>query len=196
MSGNSGRIIGMLEKNAEPLDSGSVEVLTVTEQMPTVKEIKNLLSKHDSFLVVSGNYWGSWSSSLQRFIEVVTAYENTPVFFGKPMACVISMDSVGGMDLAARLHSVFSGFGCWSPPCSTVVLSRTAQEAIAASRNRDGDSNEDVWRPSDIDFLVENLLVSEKIKAPWKAWPHLEFKIDEGAWPETGPIDFGEEPFL
>jgi hypothetical protein len=30
----------------------------------------------------------------------------------------------------------------------------------------------------------------------WRKWPNVELKRDEGAWPETGLIDYGMEPFL
>lgn len=195
--GTSERIIKIVRKVADTKRVTAVEILTLAEPMPSIGQVKELLNRNDSFLAVTGNYWSSWGSPLQRFFEVVTAYENTEIFFGKPFACVVSMDSVGGIDIAARLHSVFSGLGCWSPPCSTVVLSRVGQEAIAASEGRKEDPNEDVWRPSDVQILVHNLLVSEQVrKDAWQKWPNLEFPQDDGPWPEKGLIDYGLEPFV
>src|SRR5581483_5345246 len=78
-------------------------MLTLTAQLPTVREVYEQLCACDGLLVISGTYWNSWSSPLQRFIEVATAFENTPAFFGKPVACAVTMDSVGGMEVAARL---------------------------------------------------------------------------------------------
>lgn len=193
-SGNSGRIVEIVQ-TLVPADEYAV--LTLAEAMPTVPEVKRFLQTQKSFLVVTGNYWSSWGSSLQRFLEVVTAYENTSVFFGKPVACVVSMDSVGGADVAARLHGAFSGLGCWSPPCSTVIISRVAQEAIAASQGQPDDPNEDVWRPSDLNILVSNLIKSQNMIQPdWQRWPNVEFESLEGPWPNSGPLDYGTEPFI
>jgi chromate reductase len=194
--GNSAKITKIAEQIAKISDA-SAQTLALAKEMPSIEEVKELLAGHSSFLVVTGNYWSSWGSPLQRFLEVVTAYENTSIFFGKPIACVVSMDSVGGIDIAARLHSVFSGLGCWSPPCSTVVLSRVGLEAIAASEGQTNDPNEDVWRLSDLNILVGNLLVSEKIKQDeWQKWPNIEFDQEGGSWPETGLIDYGSKSFL
>ena len=194
--GNSARIIDVIKRTSTMLDR-SMEVLTLAEGMPSMGEVKTRLLNSDSFLIVTGNYWNSWGSPFQRFLEVVTAYENTEVFFGKPVACIVSMDSVGGIEIAARLHNVFSGFGCWSPPCSTVVISRVGQEAIEASQARKDGTNEHVRRPSDISVLIENLLISEPLKnTRWLRWPSLGLPDKDGPWPETGPIDYGSNPFL
>lgn len=194
-NGNSARIIEII--GGLVASPASYEVLTLVDAMPSVREVRYLLETHRSFLVITGNYWSSWGSSLQRFLEVVTAYKNSPVFFGKPVACVVTMDSVGGADIAARLHAAFSGLGCWSPPCSTVVISRVGQEAIAASEGRSDDPNQDVWRPSDLTILVANLIASEKIqKVGWQKRPNLEFVDRDGPWPESGVLDYGYKPFV
>ncbi|WP_261387956.1 hypothetical protein [Chitinophaga pinensis] len=65
------------------------------------------------------------------------------------------MDSVGGIEVAARLQAVFGGLGCWSPPCATLVLSRTGQEAMAASAGQEDDLNEDVWRMADLSIVLQ-----------------------------------------
>lgn len=196
--GDSGRVVSIVERLANLLqNSPPIQVLTLTDPMPRIEDVKHILNSHGSFLIVTGNYWSSWGSPLQRFLEVVTAYENSEVFFGKPLACVVSMDSVGGMDIAARLHGAFQGLGCWSPPCSTVIISRVGMEAISASEGQDDDPNEDVWRPSDLAVLVKNLLVAETVdRRQWDKWPHVEFEMREGAWPGSGELDYGRKPFI
>jgi chromate reductase len=107
------------------------------------------------------------------------------------------MDSVGGSDVASGLLSVFSGLGCWMPPCSTVIVSRVAQEAIKASQGRDIDPNDDVWRPEDMKILIENLILACEVKnVNWKAWPHVELNVEDGPWPDSGLIDLKSEKFL
>jgi chromate reductase len=107
------------------------------------------------------------------------------------------MDSVGGIEVAARLQAVFGGLGCWSPPCSTIVLSRTGQEAMAASAGQGNDVNEDVWRLEDFRIVLQNL--AKAVAMPrnnWVAWPHTKLTIPDGPWPEKGPLDMGMPKFL
>jgi chromate reductase len=175
----------------------SATLLTLTDPLPTVNGVYELLAACDGFLVVTGVYWNNWSSPLQRFVEVATAFENTPAFFGKPVACAVTMDSVGGIEVAARLQAVFGGLGCWSPPCSTLVLSRTGQEAMDATAGKEDDPNEDVWRMDDLHIVLQNLVTAAAIpRSNWIAWPHSELIIPNGPWPEKGPLDMGTPKFL
>ncbi|THU40314.1 NAD(P)H-dependent oxidoreductase [Niastella caeni] len=174
-----------------------VTLLTLTDPQPTIREVYDLLAGCDGFLVVTGVYWNNWSSALQRFVEVTTAFENTPAFFGKPVACAVTMDSVGGIEVAARLQAVFGGLGCWSPPCSTVVLSRTGQEAMEASVGKEEDPNEDVWRLDDLHIVLQNLVTAAAMpRNNWVAWPHTELIIPDGPWPDKGPLDMGTPRFI
>jgi chromate reductase len=174
-----------------------VTLLTLTDAQPTIREVYEGLVACDGFLVVSGVYWNNWSSPLQRFIEVTTAFENTPAFFGKPIACAVTMDSVGGIEVAARLLAVFGGLGCWSPPCSTLVLSRTGQEAMDASAGKEDDPNEDVWRMDDLHIVLQNLITAAAMpRNNWMAWPHTGLVIPDGPWPYNGPLDMGTARFL
>ena len=174
-----------------------VTLLTLTDPQPSINEMYKLLFNSDAFLIVTGVYWNNWSSPLQRFVEITTAFENTPAFFGKPVACAVTMDSVGGIEVAARLQAVFGGLGCWSPPCSTVVLSRTGQEAMAASAGKEDDPNEDVWRLDDLQIVLQNLVTAAAMpRNSWVAWPHSELIVPGGPWPVAGPIDMGTPRFL
>jgi chromate reductase len=174
-----------------------VTLLTLTDPQPSINDMYKLLFNSDAFLVVTGVYWNNWSSPLQRFIEITTAFENTPAFFGKPVASAVTMDSVGGIEVAARLQAVFGGLGCWSPPCSTVVLSRTGQEAITASAGSEDDLNEDVWRLDDLNIVLKNLVTAAAMpRNNWLAWPHTGLVIPNGPWPGIGPIDMGTPKFL
>ena len=195
MQGNS----GALTKKAQELCSRqgiACSVLNLAEPMPTIKEVAELQEAYSAFLVISGVYWSNFGSPLQRFIEVMTAYEHTPVFFGKPVACALSMDSVGGSDVAARILSTFSGLGCWCPPCNTLILSRTGQEAMNASRGTTNDPNEDVWRIDDLEIVIGNLVAAINVSANWQQWPVGRLDISNGPWPEGGTLDLGSHKFL
>ncbi len=195
-SGNCGTVAKRAAQLVHELQQQAT-LLTLTDQQPTIREVYEQLVACDGFLVVSGVYWNNWSSPLQRFIEVTTAFENTPAFFGKPVACAVTMDSVGGIEVAARLQAVFGGLGCWSPPCSTLVLSRTAQEAMDASAGKEDDPNEDVWRMDDLNIVLQNLITAAAMpRNNWIAWPHTELVIPDGPWPDSGALDMGTARFL
>jgi len=200
LRGNDGNSGAVVKQAAHVLMNDlrqQATLLMLTDPQPTIREVYDLLAGCDGFLVVTGVYWNNWSSLLQRFIEVTTAFENTPAFFGKPVACAVTMDSVGGIEVAARLQAVFGGLGCWSPPCSTVVLSRTGQEAIAASAGEEEDPNKDVWRMDDLSIVLQNLVTAAAMpRNNWIAWPHTELSIPDGPWPDTGPLDMGTPKFL
>lgn len=191
--GNSHALSKIAEANLT--DQGiSSAIFTLTDPKPTIREIYDLISSHDGFLIITGVYWNNWSSPLQRFIEIVTTFENTPAFFGKPVACAVTMDSVGGIEVAGRIHAVFSGLGCWSPPCSTLVISRVGQEAIQASA---APANEDVWRTDDMEIVLKNLVTAASLKNDaWVSWPHIELKVPDQPWPEHGPLDLGTPKFI
>lgn len=197
MHGNS----WMIAKTAEAYLRGKLiadpSIINLSEPRTSIKEVYELLSASDGFLVVTGNYWNSWGSAMQRFIEVITTFENDPVLFGKPVACAVTVDSVGGADVAAGLHAVFSGLGCWSPPCSTLVLSRVGLEAIAASKGQVDNPNEDVWSVDDIGIVLQNLVTAAGMRRDrWVAWPHSKLEISSDRWPESGDLDLGSAVFL
>lgn len=195
-TGNSGKMAQWAHSYLQTQPSVKAGVLTLCEPLPAVERVYRLLAAHDAFLLLTGVYWHSWGSPLQRFIEVVTAFEHSPAFSGKPVACGASMDSVGGAEMMARLLNVFSGLGCWSPPCACVLLSRVGQEAMVASAGKENDENEDVWRMEDMEVVLDNLIIASRFKPEWKGWPHRKLAVPAGEWPATGRIDLESPRFL
>ncbi len=190
---------GVLSKYATEIINGAgknVHLLTLAESMPSISEVLKIVENASAILAITGNYWGSSGSVMQRFIEVMTPFENTSAFWGKPFSVCVSIDSVGGTDVASNLHAAFSGLGCWSPPCSTVIVSRVGNEAIAASVHLDGSPNDDVWRKEDLNVLLENLIIASNIGAPWKPWPYRKLKKASGEWPTNCILDLGNEVFI
>src|SRR6266496_1050564 len=92
--GNSGRIVDWTRRFLGKDNAVDLSQLTLADPMPSIGDVRNLLASHDGFFAVTGNYWNSGGSVLQRFLEVVTCCENGPEFFGKPFACAVTMDSV------------------------------------------------------------------------------------------------------
>ena len=127
---------------------------------------------------------------MQRFIELVTCWEATDVFLGKPIACIITMDSVGGTDVAGRLLTTMNQMGCSLPPFASVVLSRVALSALEANEQ----ANQDVFRLDDFDVLVSNLLSAiENRRGPWKVWGIKAIECPDRHFNEPFPLGIDSE---
>ncbi|MEZ4318277.1 MAG: NAD(P)H-dependent oxidoreductase [Myxococcota bacterium] len=176
--------------------SVTTEILHLAEEQGELDPLVARLQRADAFLVGTGVYWHSWGSPLQRFLEVLTPFENTDAFFGKPVGALVTMDSVGGAELCARLQGVFGQFGCVVPPCSSLVIGRVALEASAHARpDGEHDPNDDVWILDDLDIVVHNLLAGLRGE-PWKAWSFRPLIAPKGAFPAAGRLDLGSPRFL
>ncbi len=187
--GNTGRALAVAADHAT--GSGlDVDSVSLADFAGDVSALVKRVRAADVIVVGSGVYWSSWGSPLQRFLEVMTPYEATDVFVGKSVGVVLTMDSVGGADVAARLLFALSLFGCVSPPFAAVVLSRIAEMSAA---HIDGD---DVWQPADLRVLVDNLALQASTKPAWKCWPVLAADVVDGPWPLPGPLDLGLPDFL
>lgn len=195
--GNSYAIALTAKNYLEKTQNANLEIYDLTHPKKTLQEVYSLLENADGFIVISGTYWNNISSNLQRFIEVCTPFENTHAFFGTPLSTIISMDSVGGIEVANRITSSFSGLGCWTPPCSTIILSRIGEEAVRQTQEWDDDPNEDVWRIEDIEILIDNLIIASQFeRKQWRVWPNIQLQLKDGEWPESGDLDMGNLKFL
>jgi len=195
--GNSYQIALKAKSYIEKSNLSDVEIYDIANPKSTIDEVYELIKKSDAFLIVSGTYWNNIGSGLQRFIEVCTPFENSDAFFGKPLSTIISMDSVGGIEVANKITSVFSGLGCWTPPCSTVVLSRIGQEAAMLTKDFEDDTNKDVWRLDDIEILIDNLSIACKIdNKNWKAWDIDRLASENKKWPESGVLNLDSPKFI
>ncbi len=157
LRGTQGNSARLLQRAAEALPvTWHADALCLADYQGTVEALADRLSNANAFLIGSGVYWGSWGSPLQRFLEVMSSYELSRCFLGKPAGALISADSVGGLDVAQRLLGAFSLLGCLLPPLSSVVLSRAACAATVA----DPQANADVWQLEDLDVVVRNLVLA------------------------------------
>jgi NAD(P)H-dependent FMN reductase len=148
--GDGAALSARVRARAEALGH-SVDCVVLATLGGSVQALVDRLARADGFVVVTGTYWGSWGSPLQRFFEHLTPCEATPVFLGKPCAAVVSMDSVSGAEVGARLLSVLNLFGCAVVPLGLVALSRVGRVV-----EHDADYA-DVWQLRDVDVLVENV---------------------------------------
>lgn len=176
----------------------SLDVLHLADPLPDLAEIAARLRAADGLVVGTGVYWQSWGSPLQRFLEVFTPHENTDLFFGKPVGCLVTMDSVGGSELAARLVAVFTALGCQVPPCTTLVVSRVALEATGKVRPLTlADPNDDVWSLEDLDVVLHNVLAGTRDGGrDFVPWGVRNLIAPVGPYPATGRLDLGSPRFL
>ena len=189
LRGAEGNTAALLRRACHALDSGwQTDTLCLADYAGSVETLAERLFAADAFLIGSGVYWGSCGSPLQRFLEVMTSYELSPCFLGKPAGAVISADSIGGLDVAQRLLGAFSLLGCIVPPLSTVVVSRAA----CAASELAPEANADVWQVTDLDVVVQNLLLACSFRTlPWRTWPVRELARVEGTYPTHGPLTAG-----
>ena len=145
----------------------------------------------DAILLSTGVYWGNHGSPMQRFFEVMTAWEATPVFLGKPAAALVTMDSVGGTDVAARLLHTCNLLGCSTAPLASVVLSRLGVHMGAVA------AGDDVWQCADMAPLLDNLLhAAATSRVHWRAWDVHATPPTTGAYPTVGALHVDHEPWL
>jgi len=194
LRGSDGNTAQLLQRAARALPADwQTDTLCLADYRGTVEALADRLSHADALLIGSGVYWGSWGSPLQRFLEVISSYELSPCFLGKPAGALISADSVGGLDVAQRLLGAFSLLGCSLPPLASVVLSRAACAATAA----DPQANADVWQFDDVDVVVKNLVLARTFAgAAWATWPVRKLARVAGEYPTHGPLNDGLERFV
>jgi NAD(P)H-dependent FMN reductase len=169
LRGSEGNTARLLQRAARSLpETWHADALCLADYRGTVEALAERLASADAFLIGSGVYWGSWGSPLQRFLEVISSYELSSCFLGKPAGALVSADSVGGLDVAQRLLGAFSLLGCLSPPLASVVLSRAACAAITV----DPEANADVWQLEDLEVVVQNLVLARGFAGTaWATWP-------------------------
>jgi NAD(P)H-dependent FMN reductase len=186
--GNSGALLAATRR-ALGADVECDDVV-LAEYAGSVQSLAERLRAAHGFIFGTGVYWSSWGSPLQRFLEVMTSYELSDCFLGKPAAVVVTMDSVGGSDVAQRLLGVLSTFGCLIPPLSSVIISRISE--LVALRS----DSVDVWQVADVQVLAQNVLKALELAPAWSTWPIDKAPAFAGAYPASGLLNAGLPRFL
>ena len=147
----------------------------------SVEAMVDLLAAADAVLVATGTYWGGPSSLLQRWLEVLTFTEGGPAWRGKSAGVIVTMHSVGGLEVAQRLAGTLLLLGATIPGAGTIVLAdrRDAPDA-------------DTWVLADVDTLVHNVLAVAALRpalgGALRHWPVDAYPALRGAWPAAGPL--------
>lgn len=163
-SGNCGDLVKFLKRRRKDL---TFEVLNLAKTRigpATLRKIKIA----DGLLFVTGTYWDSWGSPLQKFLEEATDLEAREEIMGKPAAVCVLMHSVGGKSVLSRLQGVLSSMGFLIPPMSGMVLSLNSQQAQSKNKKV---QNLDFWSLEDMDVILDNLSVATAAEILWKSWP-------------------------
>lgn len=162
-AGNCGLLIRQLKRNHKGIRFQTVNLVKTSFGPGLAKKI----AKADAVLCMTGTYWDSWGSPLQKFLEDATDLEARPEILGKPMGVCVLMHSVGGKAVLSRLQGVFSTMGFLIPPMSGMAYSLSGQLALK-SKNVHA---KDFWCVDDLDVVVENLKLAAAVKTPWVTWP-------------------------
>lgn len=129
--------------------------------------LKKKIEKASGVIFVSGTYWDSWGSPMQKLLEQMTELEASPAIMGKPCAVFILMHSVGGKSVLSRLQGVLSTMGFLIPPMSGMVYSLVSDIALKSKSTH----AKDFWQKEDAELILENLLKACDLNVVWTTWP-------------------------
>jgi chromate reductase len=190
-AGNTARALSLCTSSFDA--STEVDRIAVAAYRGSVGEMASRLCAADGLLVGTGTYWGSWGSPLQQFLELMTPYEATEVFFGKPASVLVTMDSTAGSEVASRLAATLVCLGCWTPPFGWMALSR----AGVALAERAPEAARDVWSHADLPVLAHNLVVAARIpRAAFQAWTVERATPIDSPWPAAHSLPPAAPDFL
>ncbi len=122
----------------------------------------------DGFVFTTGTYWQSWSSYAQRFFEEVTLWEGTDIWLGKPMCTLVTMHSVGGLEVLSRLQANFLLLGAFIPPMCGLVYSYVNHRAFAVPEKEH--EGLDMWGLQDVPVVAHNLLEAINKTHNYRSW--------------------------
>ncbi|KHD88737.1 MAG: hypothetical protein OM95_07445 [Bdellovibrio sp. ArHS] len=166
-SGNCGRWVRLLLKIFKTLDVDcSVDVVHLKKTSYGMG-LKKKISAADAFVFVTGTYWDSWGSPLQKLLEEMTELEGTPALMGKPCSVFVLMHSVGGKSVLSRLQGVLSTMGLLIPPMSGMVYSLLSEEALRGTSSHKAD----FWQKEDAELILLNLIKACDCRVDWVTWP-------------------------
>ena len=162
-TGNSALLIKKLQKMHKEIEWDVVHLNKTSHS----KKLVNRIEKADALLFLTGTYWDSWGSPLQKFLENITHLEGDPSIVGKAAGACVLMHSVGGKEVLSRLQGVLSSMGFLIPPMSGIAHSLSGQLALQRSSKH----ADDFWSLDDMDVVIENLKVAAHGKSKWATWP-------------------------
>lgn len=162
--GNCGHWVKDLQTSLKKRAQVEVVTLAKTPYSPTLRK---KIEKASGLIFVTGTYWDSWGSPLQKFLEDMTDLEASSLLVGKPAAVFVLMHSVGGKSVLSRLQGVLSTMGFLIPPMSGMVYSLVSDIALKGKSSH----AKDFWHLDDAELILENFLTACAMKVTWARWP-------------------------
>lgn len=149
------------------------EVIHLAElkKYKTNKKLLKSIDQASGFIFITGTYWDSWGSPMQKYLEEMTDLEGTSAYIGKPAAVVVLNHSVGGKSLLSRLQGILVTLGCLIPPMSGMVYGLNTDLALKSAGRLKSFHQDDFWSLEDLEIILENLVQSLQIKITWAGWP-------------------------
>lgn len=174
--GDKGNCAKLIKKNIQAKLAKSVKTevvhLAKLKNYKTNKKLVKSVEDASGFIFVSGTYWDSWGSPLQKYLEDMTDLEGTSAYLGKPAAVVILNHSVGGKSVLSRLQGVLVTLGCMIPPLSGMVYGLNTDLVLKkSSKSFKSAHQDDFWSLDDLQLILENLVRSLDIEIKWAVWP-------------------------
>ena len=177
LHGQGGNTYGVIQelisKLPKTIDFDYIELKNIDDALTLESRIRAA----DGYILGTGTYWQSWGSPLQRFLEQTTVWEATDVWLGKPLCTIVTMHSVGGMEVLSRLQANFALLGTLIPPMCCLVHSHVNQMALSAN-----ETNRDIWDLSSLDTIAHNFKVSLFGKQSYMTWDVDREEIVTGVW--------------
>lgn len=174
-AGDKGNCAQLINKNILPYLKSLVKIevvhLAKLKDYRTNKKLAKSIEQASGFIFVTGTYWDSWGSPLQKYLEEMTHLEGTQAYLGKPAVVVILNHSVGGKSVLSRLQGVLVTLGCMIPPMSGMVYGLNTDLVLKNSVKTKSSHQDDFWSLDDLQLILENLVRSLKIEIKWAQWP-------------------------
>lgn len=139
--------------------------------------LEKRLRAADGFILATGTYWQSWGSPMQRFFEQTTDWEATDIWLGKPACTIITMHSIGGLEVMGRLQSNLNMLGAFIPPMCCIVHSHVNQMA-----GESDEVNYDVWDLKYLSTIANNMIAAINKTGDYKAWEVDRGETVTGLW--------------
>lgn len=162
--GNAAFLLKLIEKK---FIKTNIKKIHLKDSKLTTQEIFKLISQAQAVLFITGTYWDSWGSPLQKFLEDFTPFEGHEELLGKPAGVVTLMHSVGGKEVLSRLQGVLNTFGFQIPPMSGLAYSLVSEIALETNTSH----AEDFWSLEDLKIVLQNLMIASQSQAKWQSWP-------------------------
>ncbi len=182
-NGNTALLLCELDQILKNMNVESQTIILSSHKHYTAEFLDTIISA-DAWIVATGTYWDSWSSTLQSFLEWITSLEGCYIV-GKPVSVIITGHSVGAKGILSRLQGVFNTMGMIIPPMSGMVITMASQEALRGIVQGSWMQDE-LWCPDDFKIIAHNLIETTKIKCTWLTWPTSGIEACKYNWFDPG----------